>query len=411
MNNVFRFGKTWQVVVFMLFLVLVATIGAGLRSCLRRQLVSQTSKVEFRPDWENSVELVEDKPDTVRVLPEAVEVLGLRTEVLQPIRDIQRLELSGTLAMDPGCRSYVHARFAGEIVEVGPVRPGDRVTQGDLLAALWSRELGEKKGELINALAEQHLDQQTLDRLSGSAAAGDRSVQEAQRKVTADRLAVARAIRTLETWRIAPEDIETLRREATELADSGAKPREKPSARLARWEIRAPWAGVVLEANAILGETVDAHTTLFRIADLARLQVTAQLGEEDLPKLDILPSDRRTWQIRPTTDPEAENRPGRFERIGGPDRPETPHRLRVRLGRQRGRHTPGWPVRYGTGRNPAIRSASGRCFLGAIGRWPTPDGFPPAQPRTAALCRASGGRGMANPPDRLSIQGTQRPTA
>src|SRR5262249_22319925 len=66
--------------------------------------------------------------------------------------------LAGSLALDANSLVRVHARFAGEVVEIGlvnshdadprsvgptefrPVRSGDRVRKGQLLAVVWSKD-------------------------------------------------------------------------------------------------------------------------------------------------------------------------------------------------------------------------------------------------------------------------------
>src|SRR5205823_1473198 len=75
-----------------------------------------------------------------------------------------QLSLSGTLAFDPDYLARIQSRFPGDLMEVGndiepgsdkfgktlldqPLRYGSAVTEGQLLAVVWSKELGEKKSE------------------------------------------------------------------------------------------------------------------------------------------------------------------------------------------------------------------------------------------------------------------------
>jgi cobalt-zinc-cadmium efflux system membrane fusion protein len=82
------------------------------------------------------------------------------------------LKLDGVLYLDPDDYSLVRSRFQGEVVEMPhataagaaaagaagappsdhSLRFGDDVKKGQLLAVIWSRELGEKKRELAEAL-------------------------------------------------------------------------------------------------------------------------------------------------------------------------------------------------------------------------------------------------------------------
>ena len=52
--------------------------------------------------------------------------------------------------------------------------------------------------------------------------------------------------------------------------------------------MRAPFAGVVLEKNITTGDIVDTNLDLFKVADLDRLGVMADVYEEDLPALESL---------------------------------------------------------------------------------------------------------------------------
>src|SRR5439155_25050206 len=104
----------------------------------------------------------------------------------------------------------VHTRFAGEVVELGsikgkPVRHGDKVEKDQLLAVIWSKDLGEKKSELVDALSKLRIDRTALERvreLYREAATPERRLRDAERTVESDQISVARAERTLRSWRL-----------------------------------------------------------------------------------------------------------------------------------------------------------------------------------------------------------------
>ena len=243
------------------------------------------------------------------------------------------LEMSGTLMLDADRLSHVHARFPGEIVELGPgdgrspaVCFGQRVRKGQLLAVIWSRDLGEKKSDLIDALSQLRVDEDSLARISKAAAEGsvpDRILRDTERKVEADRIAVSRAVRTLQSWRISKEEIDQVRAEADRLAresvaasEDGGRDREEMVAQWAKLEVLAPLDGTVIERNVALGDLVDTNIDLFKVADLSRLRVVAHAYEEDLPSLDALKDDRRAWSVAVGSGPDAATRPGRFDQVG-----------------------------------------------------------------------------------------------
>src|SRR5262249_17276988 len=132
------------------------------------------------------------------------------------------------------------------------------------------------------------LDQESLDKLRQAYATGsvpERSVREAERNVEADLIAVARAERTLRSWRLTEAEIAAVKAEANVLKAPGSAAEDE---RWARVEIRAPQSGVILEKNLSLGDLVDTNIDLFRIGDVRRLTVWAHAYEEDLPKLNSL---------------------------------------------------------------------------------------------------------------------------
>ena len=218
------------------------------------------------------------------------------------------LEMSGTLMLDADRLSHVHARFPGEIVELGPgdgrspaVCFGQRVRKGQLLAVIWSRDLGEKKSDLVDALSQLRVDEDSLARISKAAAEGsvpDRILRDTERKVEADRIAVSRAVRILQSWRISKEEIDQVRAEADRLCENHCRgrrraDREEMVAQWAKLEVLSPLDGTMIERNVALGDLVDTNIDLFKVADLSRLRVVAHAYEEDLPSLDALQDDHR----------------------------------------------------------------------------------------------------------------------
>jgi cobalt-zinc-cadmium efflux system membrane fusion protein len=300
----------------------ITLFGPQLKERLLAVETQKTAKEEPAP----GAELVADEPDTIALPADVVRQLRVQMATAEPARSGAELDLSGTLLFDTNRLSHVHARFAGEVIEIGtisggyrPVDFGEMVHKDQLLCVIWSRDLGEKKSDLVDALSQLHLDQDTLDRLTESSKDGavpERTVREARRKVEADEISVARIVRTLQSWRIPKEEIDAVRAEAEQYYKTRKLAREELVHEWARLEIRAPLDGVIVERNAVLGELVDTNIDLFMVADLSRLRVAAHAYEEDLPTLDALTSEQRRWAIRAGADPKAELRSGGFDQIG-----------------------------------------------------------------------------------------------
>ncbi len=251
--------------------------------------------------------------------------LAVQTEPVRPSSAPATLDLSGSLILDADRLAHVHARFPGEVVALGagdgsqPITFGRRVHKGQVLAVIWSRDLGEKKSDLIDALSQLRVDEDSLARISKAAAEGavpERVLRDTERKVEADRIAVSRAVRTLQSWRISKEEIDQVRAEARRLTREKMADREEMVAQWAKLEVLSPLDGTVIERNVTLGELVDTSADLFKIADLTRLGVLAHAYEEDLPTLDSLPATKREWSVSVGSGGDAATRIGRFEQVG-----------------------------------------------------------------------------------------------
>src|SRR6266511_5655013 len=176
--------------------------------------------------------------DTVVVSARVLRSLGVHTTRVTEARRPRGLpSLTGTLALDTNRLARARARFAGEVVQLGtvaesdPTKPprgtggrllhcGDTVRKNQLLAVVWSKDLGEKKSELVDAVSKLKLDREVLDRLRALFKEGgtsERGVREAERAVESDLIAVARAERTLRSWRLGEDEIAAVRGEAERL--------------------------------------------------------------------------------------------------------------------------------------------------------------------------------------------------
>jgi len=226
-----RTKKTWRHSASILALVGLAIVAIVVGPLIKAHLPA----TEISPDETNRlVQVAGDQPNVVRLDPSVVKRLPITTSPVQSGSVPLSLELSGTLMLDADNLSHVHARFPGEVVEVGtrasdgrPIAFGMPVKKGQLLAVIWSRDLGEKKSELVDALSHLWLDEETFAKFQGISLAGavpERTVREAQRQVEADRIAVARVERTMEAWRLSEEEIESVRKEAKRLRDDNSAP-------------------------------------------------------------------------------------------------------------------------------------------------------------------------------------------
>lgn len=273
--------------------------------------------------------------NSVEVTSRVVELAGIRTAKVKSPSLPRTMRLRGVLDSDPNRLQHVHARFPGEIVEVAtieetimvdgreqtkrrPMNFMDRVSKGQPMAVLWSKELGEKKSELVDALSRLRLDKQHLKQLKDLEMRGattEQSLREAERYVEADEIAVERDVNTLRAWSLQDEEIDRIKAESERIHETKDHQNAKLDPSWARVEILAPFDGTIVEKNVNKGELVDSDTDLFKVADLSVLVAWAHVHEEDLAELHRMPRPI-PWTIRLNSNPDAGEMSGFVERIG-----------------------------------------------------------------------------------------------
>jgi cobalt-zinc-cadmium efflux system membrane fusion protein len=308
-------------------LIILAGIAAAAMPKVKEWIKADAKDKAAAEKQDKSVALDPTDPDTLRfVLPAAKETLGVRTTEVKKSTQPRLLELNGSLAPDTDKLLPVRSRFPGEVMEIGKVADrtagnqttqrdvgnGDLVEKDQLLAVVWSKDLGLTKSQLLDALSKLRLDKNNLAKLEElyrKGAVPERTVREAERNVEADRIAVTAAELTLRSWRLNDKEIQTIHEEAGRLAQEIAEGKRAQAEKTewekwARVEVRAPFDGTILEKNVALGAIVDTTTNLFIIGDLSHLSVLANVYEEDLPTLQALPRPI-PWTVHLKNDPTA----------------------------------------------------------------------------------------------------------
>jgi cobalt-zinc-cadmium efflux system membrane fusion protein len=335
-------GAWGQLAAVLLVLALTALGVAGIAGVPNVANLLKPAQAPAPEEEGAKARLVPGSPDSLELPAEVTRHLGVTTAPVPEKAEPRHLELSGSLAFDPNYLGRVQSRFAGEVVEIGtnkqpgldpatgrtqPERPlqyGDEVKKAQLLAVVWSKDLGEKKSELVDALSQLSLDQETLTRMEQLYREGNTSeavVRQARRNVSADLIAVARAERTLRVWRLPEEEIRAVKEEAKRvIARKGQHDPDKEKD-WARVEVRAPFDGVIVEKNLTRGAMVDTTFDLYKVADLRKLAVYAHAYEEDLRVLEDLRQGLWPrlipWTVRLTADPDGKPLPtDGIERIG-----------------------------------------------------------------------------------------------
>ncbi len=322
-------GKRWP-------LLLVAVVLCALAYFWHSPLRTHSEEAKaITQSVESSPQATWEPPDILVLPPGAVASMKLSAVPAVPSTEPQTLRLTGKLTYDPNELVHVNTRFAGEVIRIGeatglnrPLRSGDRVQKGQLLAIVWSKEIGEKKSDLVEALSQMALHEalyKNLKKLEKSGAVPQRAIDEMEKEYESDLIRAERYRRTLRSWKIDESELAEIEREAEKFHEQVLKQDEihppldsskQVDDTWAEIDIKAPLNGVILEKNLTVGDIVETDDDLFKIADLSRLVVMANLYEDDLSALLSLPADKRTWEIRLTADRQSAPIAGTIEMIG-----------------------------------------------------------------------------------------------
>lgn len=149
----------------------------------------------------------------------------------------------------------------GGIVQSVDVDLGAKVEEKQTVAKLWSAAIAE-------AVAKAVLSHQTLDR---------------ERKLRADRVTSQAGLEEAEaTHRVACQHLRTLGFTEDQIDAMGDKPQEQ-----VLMEVRAPFAGEIVERTAVRGALVEAGKPLFTLVDHSTVWAMLQVPEATLARVKV----------------------------------------------------------------------------------------------------------------------------
>jgi Cu(I)/Ag(I) efflux system membrane fusion protein len=184
----------------------------------------------------------------VAIEPERIQLIGVRTAIVQRSTIGDRIDLVGFVVPDESRLSRIQLRVAGWIQHLDVDRTGERVAAGAPLLSIYSPELYQSEQEFLIEL-------------------GARDTMSA---MTHDAGASAAARRRLRLLGVPDDEIARLERER---------------AASTRLTLTSPVAGTVLERGVVEGQYVGPDTPLFSIADLSRVWVLADVYEMDFTRV------------------------------------------------------------------------------------------------------------------------------
>jgi len=228
---------------------------------------------------------------------DALKKAGVDVELVERQPISESIAGNGEISYDATRFANVSPRVAGTIWRV-EINVGDRVRAGQVLALVDSMPIGQAKGELIDALVQESLQEKTVKRLSGlggSVVAGRKVIEaeaayeKAQIRVLAAQQALSNLGLTvdLEPLRALPheEQLDELRLLGVKDVVQNENIQGPVTANLL--PIRSPMDGVIVAREIVAGEVVDTSRVLFQIADTSQMWVTLNVPLEHADQLSL----------------------------------------------------------------------------------------------------------------------------
>jgi membrane fusion protein, heavy metal efflux system len=202
-----------------------------------------------------------------------------------------RLTIPATLKSDPNHVARIGSPVAGQVQKV-LVDVGDHVRKGQILAYMIGQEIGEIAAQYIQAKAQWLFSRSALERqklLQEQNATAKKSLLEAQ----------AEFEKAQAEYDAQHSRLHSIGIEETELAGSIEKSLTGEHHNSLQLPIFSPISGIVVERNAVIGQTADPATPLLKILDPAYLWAEGAVYENDWHKVHVPVSVRFSCSSTP----------------------------------------------------------------------------------------------------------------
>lgn len=190
-----------------------------------------------------------------------IQAAGMAIESAGAARIKTTLQLPGEIKFNEDRTAHVVPRVAG-VVESVPANLGQEVKRGQVLAVLSSPTLSEQRSELRSAERRLELARTTYQRekkLWEEKISAQQDYLQAEQAMQEAQIAVANANQKLLALGAAPA-----------------------SSALGRYELRAPFDGMVVEKHISLGESVKEDASVFTISDLSTVWAEISVAANNL---------------------------------------------------------------------------------------------------------------------------------
>lgn len=258
---------------------------------------AQHARAEASHTKDHTPDTKHPKPDTTRAIVEfpnatSVQKSGIDTAAVETRSLQERVRATGVITYDQRLSAGLSSRVSGTVWRVTK-HTGDSVRKGDVLIVVDAAEVGRIKTELLSALVGVESKTEILTNLEKNKVIGvtpDRMVREARIALREAQLQLLNAEQTLINFGLSVR--------ASDLAqlDDAARAAKLqflglPSEIIAELDpgrttsnllpVAAPFDGVLIGHEAVLGEIVAAGNPIMEIANVGRMWLKLNVPKED----------------------------------------------------------------------------------------------------------------------------------
>ena len=198
----------------------------------------------------------------IELTDEQVKAAAIGIQRATPAKIKTAAQLPGEIRFNEDRTAHVVPRLAG-VVESVPANLGQTVKRGQILAVIASTGLSEQRSELLAAQKRFSLAKSTYER--------EKKLWEEKISAEQDYLQAQQTLREAEI---------AVANSQQKLIALGAS--ATVSGSLNRYEIRAPFDGMVVEKHIALGEAVKEDASIFTISDLSSVWAEIVVPAKDL---------------------------------------------------------------------------------------------------------------------------------
>lgn len=207
--------------------------------------------------------------------PDARKTFGIEVAEAGPGKLERTITLPGEVRLNADKVAHIVPRVSGMVRDVHK-NLGDAVSPGEVIAVLDSRELADAKAADLAAASRHELAKANVERIEKlfeKKIAPEEELLKARQALAETDIDHRTAEAKLHALGLTQEQVEKLH--------------EEKDTDYSRYEIKAPFAGAVIEKHITLGEVVNPDTSCFVLADLGNVWVDITVYPQDIPHVTV----------------------------------------------------------------------------------------------------------------------------